>query len=335
MNPLNTTIDLLGLWRLEIYFGAVFAILFFAFKFRRLFSTPVVLFLTYLYLRAFSLVDFPFPVDPDFSTAYQSTAAQCLIEAMIFPLFVWFFRPNPLKYLDFVALPVSFLLLFGVRGPHLAPSFDCAFLALAFPFLSIPVKILSVFTILTRHATTAQIMLLAYALLALRSHGKAILALSLSVVFVVMRIDFFSQGNLWEGNGRLAMWLRNLEPWSGSVKYVLFGRGPGSFVWDSLTRDGFRSPAWLQMHSDLLQTSYELGLIGLVLALYIWAKAFVLQKSNQNLQNAIAGMMIFSATYHPFRFLPSLLLCLFILKAALFENQIENTAPSSLPSKAS
>ena len=112
---------------------------------------------------------------------------------------------------------------------------------------------------------------------------------------------------------RLSIYSRYMKWWTSAWPFVVFGVGPGTFMWMSLLIDKFTPPLFLQMHSDWLQVLFELGIVGALLAIVSYVRALARAKNDTAQLAAVVGIGAFALTYHLFRFFPPAVLVVMIL----------------------
>lgn len=139
-----------------------------------------------------------------------------------------------------------------------------------------------------------------------------------SLILVPVAIAFLSEGKeLFDSGQRFAAYKLFMTHWWQSG-FIFTGFGPSSF--QILSRgiqkganfmvQGDQIWVWLWMHSDWLQTLFELGVIGLTLVIGIALQTFYkLFKSNDTTTFAIASALASSAIFdYPARLFPTAIL---------------------------
>lgn len=305
LNPLTAQIDIGGIWHIGMFFGLVMLTLYGV----RQTHLPIITQILWLYAMGYALflLEYPYLQFADYHTAFQATAGQALAEMLIVPLFALSLRRFYRLWFALMSLVISslFCVWFHWEGLLIAPSFHTAYLALCLPFLPFWLGVLTVFTIITHHGSTALLILMAQAIgwMGLKRRYKQGIAILLVAILVLVLSPH--QMPYFDGLERLQKYQDYLTLWAADWRSILFGAGPGSFMWLSLLHDGFRGPLFLQMHSDWLQILFELGVIGIILTGGTVIAALKITRSQPQLFCAILGACAFGLTYHPLRFFPT------------------------------
>lgn len=349
-NPLTLAIDINGTWRLTFFWGMLVCLLPLLVVAKDLFGWAVACLWGWVVINALYIVEYPSLQFGVYSKAFETTAGQCFLEVLLLPTAVILFPLDILWVLPAAVVYEVGALFFHGYGFMIAPSFDTAFLALCLPFLLKPrdkyygvriaLIVFTVFTILFHHGSTALMMLGAYALI-LGFRDKRLRLLTLvSLPLAVFAAVIHSHGPMLDGMERLTVWSRYLTRWAGwagsqgdfyahnwrilwndlkacTWGNISVGAGAGSFMWFSLLIDDFKPPMFLMMHSDWLQILFELGVMGLFLAGWVYRTALKRVWTNTPLLLGVVGSGIFALTYHPLRFFPSALLVTVIFARAL------------------
>lgn len=311
-NPLTAIIDVGGVWRETYFIGLTIIVSFLVFQFRQKRHTWDVILdkLLLLYVLVYSLFMFEHPNTRfgAYSTAYQLTAAQSFVETCIVLVTAMYCRGYIIHLLLYVVGFELVCIWLGYGGLLLAPSFDLAFCALAATLLPPYVWWLVLFTCLTHHGSTALLILAAQLLaVTIRYKDKKYLILFILSVLGLLSVAYFhSHGPLLDGTERLQKYTQYMKFWAAKPEWIIFGVGPGSFMWTSLLIDDFKTNAFLQMHSDWLQILWEYGVVGFTLMVTVFIGA--VKRAHKSEWGAIFGCAAFGLTYHPLRFFPSALL---------------------------
>lgn len=326
MSILTVPIDIYGCWHISIFI-ALFVCAFLILRCYWGSMERWALALTaWVLIRGLMIVEFPALPFGDYTRAFQATAGQTLLEFILIvlavlaaPSFFWSLLP----YL--VATEIGLLWGFGA-GLMKAPSFDTALIALCVPLVAPWLAALSVITIIANHGSTALLILGSqFAMIALRRRGPM---RSLFFMVIAPALTFTAYlhhyGPLLDGLERIHSWERYMGAWAASGwRYVVFGVGPGSFMFHSLLIDNYKPPFFLMMHSDWLQIPFELGLVGLILTLGVLYKALQGAWCCDRLAAAVIGAAAFGLTYHPMRFAPSAIVITMIIVTALAHHETE------------
>ncbi len=312
---LTAAIDPNGVWRVSICIGLSIAVFFLLKKVP--ISRLAKALWGYILIYSLILMEYPYPFYGGLSRSFEASAGQTFAEAVLIPLAVLVYPKQILKCIPYVVGLEIFLLWLMNKGLMMAPSFDTAFIALCLPLVSPWLWVPAFITIITRHGSTALTIIAAqvFSYLLLKRKFKHIIAGSMSMEALIwIKSDF-----LLGFHDRFEAWTRFMKFWAETPNRIAFGHGPGSFMWSSLVIDGFKAPVFLAMHSDWLQITFDLGLIGLILCL-----AFTLETAwkRRNLASLL-GAVTFGMTYHPLRFLPSAVVTALIFRLASVEQEVD------------
>lgn len=317
MNVLTIAIDYMGTWHIHLFFGTAICALLLLEGYRKRIGWAATLLWIYAVISALYLVEFPDLPFGNYTRAFRATAGESLAELLLIPTAILTFRWRIWNLIPWLTGWTIACIWMGWNGPLMAASFNAALVALCIPFVPHWMKALGIATILSRHAGTAQLILCTQ-LLALAVHDRRIRRLLIpGTVLLGCLVYIYRQGDVLAGQGRLGIWTRTLTVWAENWRTIIFGMGPGSFMWVSLMVDKFQIPAFFHMHSDVLQVLFELGLIGLSLALCTLYRAVRNVWDSPRLLAAVFGAVAFCATYHPFRFFCSAFVMGLIFKECL------------------
>lgn len=319
MNPLTTTIDLGGIWRLGLFAVTSLCAVHWALNYKpRALRLPLEARLLWAYALVYALFILEYPAVPFglYHTAFQATSGQAVAEILLIPLgallaprWIW-------KGVAAVVVVEALCVWFNHEGRGLMgwPSFDNAFMAMCLPFVPLPVQALAVFTIVTHHGSTALVIIFMQ-LLAVAVHRPKFRKFAAAALPVLVLIAYAHHEGPWFDSGeRLQAYERYMTFWSKHWRFVVMGSGPGTFMWMSLLIDKFVPPLFLQMHSDWLQITFELGLVGLALTGLIWVKAVAAAWPNERVLAGVLGVAAFGLTYHPLRFAPAAFVVCLVIK---------------------
>lgn len=313
-NPLTTQLDIGGIWHIGEFVGLSFCILAFVFSFRKSLGLLGTTLWAYILVSALYIIEYPALPYGLYNTAYQVTAAQVFIEALVIPIGVMLTLNRVWKLIPIVvAIEIICVWIFN-KGLMTWSSFDTAFIAMCFPFVSPWLKVASLLTIATHHGSTA-LLILAAQFLGYSIHNKNLRKYWLLLIPVGFYLAHKHQLNPWFDSGeRLRTYKRFMQFWwNQNLRMKLMGIGPGSFVWTSLMIDKYEPPLYLQLHSDWLQTIWELGIIGGGLVLGFFIRLIHKAWEKPQLLAAILGVGAFCVTYHPWRMFPSALISVLII----------------------
>lgn len=311
---LTVIVDPFGIWHTTLFFGLLLALIFWV----RVQKWELLW--VYALAQALYLVEYPALSFGRDHIAYQATAGQALVEAMLIP-YLALACPNLIKKIlpVFVVIEMLSVWVFhrGIMGQE---SFDTALLALCVPALPSWFVLPIALTALTRHGSTAVVILLVETLLLLPRRWRNIFvfldtalvaALGLTIYIRHLGLGDFDLGN------RLTVWKLMMSTWATSWENIFLGVGAGSFTGQSMTIGKFQSPIFLQMHNDWLQIMRDLGLIGFGLASEMVGRAVRLSKERPTVLAGVVGSCVFALAYHPLRFFPSALMVAFYFAEAL------------------
>lgn len=314
--PLTAQIDLGGVWRTLFYLASLLSLCLFLRPYLKALGFLPVLLWGYILAYCIYLVEYPAMPFGLVNRAYEATAGSVFIEVILLTVFCLHYPKQILKVLPYAVFLELYLCCFhnfynwGFVG---ATSFDQAFLALSLPFVGWYLRIPIIFWVLTRHGATAQLILLAE-FLGYGLHSKKIRPYALLAAVALVSVAYFHH---FDTAGRIYRWKIMLKIWEKDWKAVIFGVGPGSFMWQSLVNTKQGDELFLQMHSDWLQVLFELGVIGFWLSLGVFGRALLGAWRKPQLFAGVLGVGVFALTYHPFRNLPPALLCGAILSLSL------------------
>lgn len=335
LTPLTVLLDLGGDgWRMSIYVGLTICAFFLLSQYLK--RIGIALSLLWLQVVAFSLIMVSAPGSHfgQYQVAFSATAGDTLATALLLPLTI---LSIPERYLSRAMLIIpafaiieNLMIWVSGSGLMLAPSFDTSLIAMALPFSPWWLKIASLGTIISRHGSTAILIVLAQ-IFALGLKNKRLRWWLLGSVPILIAAAWRQSGHLFDGAERLRAYDRFMTMWWNQewLKVIpaaeahsvwfdrLFGTGPGSFVWLSLCFDKFQEPMFIQMHSDWLQITFELGIIGLALVIAVFVKTTKAAWNNPSSLCGIFGVAAFMLTYHPMRFFPTMICMALILRKNL------------------
>lgn len=303
INPHIMTVDLGGTWHLIMFYGIALTLVYMTY--RGIFQA----WQGYIFLYCAYVIEYPARHYGEYTALYQVQAAQTMLEVWLIPFAAFYLSP----YFKKVLLPVVLIQLFCIWTDRVGllnqSSFNLAFCAASIPFLPLWFVPVVIGTSLFNHGSTALLIMGAQALGYFLTQPRRY-ATALAVVVPILVVSAWqNSGVLFDGGERLTKYRQALAYWSETPKRILFGEGPGSYLWTSIGLDDFKAPLFLHLHSDWLQVLFEYGLIGLVLVL-----GFYLHYARQSFKYparfaAILGIGAFALTYYPLRHFPSAVLC--------------------------
>lgn len=319
---LTVQLDVNGVWRLGLFVGMALCLIYFLSTYIKKIGYIYTAFWGYVLLSALYLVEFPSTPYGNVNMAFMATAGQTLFEVLLIPIVMIGLTRYKLHILGILLsslILVEFLFVnINGYGAMLSPSFDTSLLALAVPIAPFWLSALIILTIVTHHGSTAILILLAQ-LLALAIKNKKARYVLLAAIPAALTVAYFhSVSPMFDSAERINAYKKFMSFWwSQDLMVKLTGSGTGSFVWLSMMIDNFKPPMWLQMHSDWLQITFELGLIGLLLAVASVGQAIKNSWNHPKHLAAIFGCVAFAVTYHPLRFAPSMIMIAFIFTLSL------------------
>lgn len=348
LSPLTAQMDFFGTRPMSIWLGLTLLLGFLAWSYSKQLGWPVVLAWTYFAGYALALVEFPAGSRGCYERAFEATAGMTYVEITLLPLTILLL---PKRYIDILWRVIPFLIIIdlpaiwlGRNGLMIAPSFDTAFMAMALPFLaSWPLTWVVLATIAFTHGSTALLVLGAqlFVYVAASSRGlgrsnKLLIWCGVAMGFAALiGLAYYKAegGHVFARPVRFAGWSSAMSFWLYGVPgkalwplawdqvnwyLVFFGLGSGSFTWIGMMLAEYKPPFDTMMHCDWLQIPNETGLIGLGLFLGVCWRAIRLNLSKPKVLSALGGVAACMLTYHPFRFMPTMLLIALIAREALY-----------------
>lgn len=306
-------VEPMGVWRLSIFFGCFLILCFFAKKFAEKIGWLIGITWLYFATNALAATELPIYRYGDLSSPFTASGGQSLCEFLCITLGVALMNKKDLRIAsDFmlVLIIVENILVwwkgYGLMGQT---SFDCALIAACVPLAPLWLAVTSIITISLHHGSTAILISMAQ-LIAFLFKGKLKYwyfipaSIGLTVIARLHNVDF-----TLNATERLHTYKQFMTAWWDSGLLVrLFGTGSGSFMWISMVSSNFKAPLFLQLHSDWLQIIFEQGLVGGALA--VTAFGVVIKRVSGDVKSlaAVLGVGAFAISYHPLRFMPSMLL---------------------------
>ncbi len=316
-NPLMSQLDLGGVWHIAIFAGLSLGVVTWLKDLTALPRSLQILW-AYVLIYALFILEWPALHFGPYTMAYQVEAGRVLAEAIFTPLCALLLFRHISKFITPFALFACACTWGHWNGFLHAPSFHAAFAALALPFLPLWAAVIVVVTILTHHGSTA-LMIMGAELFAVAVHYKRFRLWFAGAVPLLIGASYLHHHGMWfDGYDRVMHWQRYFEFWVKEPRWILLGVGPGSFTWTSAMMYDFKTPIFLQMHSDFLQILWELGVVGFGLSVWVTAQAIKRSWSSIRPLAGVFGSIAFAFTYYPLRYFPTALLIAWVFVYALF-----------------
>lgn len=319
-SPLTTQIDVGGVWLSSIFIGCLLIVLGLLWNAKDI-AIEARLLWGYIIGYCLFLMQWPSLHFGLYTTAFKASAGEVLAEIVIIPLGALFFKRQILFLLPFIISFEIACIWLGWDGLMVARSLNMALCALAIPFLPNWLKGAVFITIVSFHGSTAATILFAQSLgFALKDKSFRKLFL-ISTFLLIAAVLIHHDGPFLSGAERIVKYKEFMNFWATRTKWIILGVGPGTFLWTSLMLDHFKDALYMQMHSDFLQTIWELGIVGWGLSVGVFVRAFrnAWEDDNVKYLSALLGVVAFTLTYHPFRFGPSALLTSLIIGTLVIE----------------
>jgi hypothetical protein len=309
---------MVDIWRQTNLWGMALLIILFCYRVRGI-AGPVLTFTWgYFLINCFFIFQNPNTNFKEIGMALDQTSGQAFSQLLLMPLAVFII---PMRY--FKKWKVAFsvfglinaaLLFFKGYGFMNASSFDAgmvaALLPLIGPWLVFPYLVA---VVTSGHMATALVVIVAqtgaYALKVKKLRGP----LFLLCIIILIAGYFLPGAHGYDSSGRVVAWTRFFNWWVLNANYI-FGTGVGTFQWIGPYIDGMKGEIFLQMHNDWLQILFEGGAVGLCLAVASYIYLLIKSWNRILLFCAVVGLGVFALTYHPFRFFPSSLFIVCLIR---------------------
>jgi hypothetical protein len=122
---------------------------------------------------------------------------------------------------------------------------------------------------------------------------------------LLVGLGFWVQGwQLFQSSGRTVAWRAAMEWWWAQLHWP-FGLGLGSYEGLAPFLPMPYGDLLYQLHNDWLQITFELGFVGLGLALALFFHLLWRARHHPYLFSGVVMMGIWMGTYHPLRYWPS------------------------------
>lgn len=212
------------------------------------------------------------------------------------------------------------------------PSMDATFLAILYPnFLRIvgrvywPLCIVPAAAIISTRSSMGIVCLcVAFTAYFLHKHFTPRRAVLIAgVVIQIVSVQYLLMNwQMWDFNGRLGLWevvhkywVENVDKWIGSGLSTFHYFGP--MIQKKYNFDLIKN-RWFWMHSDWLQSIFELGFVGFAICLYAWVCGVIRSFKREGWVFAsLLTMFVACLAQMPWRFFQSGFVCGFILMISL------------------
>jgi hypothetical protein len=322
-------IDTGSLRMMLFFFGISLTAVIWVFKWNKLIPLSARALWAYTLVSALYLLEFPAPHFSPFTSSFQAQAGQVVAEIVFIPLLAMMCFNWVGKLIPWAAVVACLATWFNVPGFLNAPSFNSAFAATCFMLVPWWVKPLIGVTVIHFHGSTASA-ILGVQVMAYTLYDRKLWPVSALIVAMLGAAAWAHSGHLFDGGERLEHWTRYMEFWAKEPRWIWLGTGAGSFTYLAAMLDQFKAPLFLQMHSDWLQILFELGAVGLVLAVFTFGEAVKRAWKEPDVLTTVLACGVFALTYHPLRYFPSALLTAWIfVRAVNYKSHSRQAAPSS------
>jgi len=318
INVNEIDLDPMGIWRLGIFTG-IFSILVLFFKrFNSRVTLELTVYFLFLAYCVFS-IEFPFCRFGIYQAAFASSAGRTCIELIFVPFaFILSDNKNFVKYFTYFIAANTASIWILKCGIMLQPSFDCSLAAIFLPFAPIWLIFFVLVTMLSHHGSTALLIVAAEVFAFCLKDRKVRIYTTYVMPFIVVlgliRFKDLSAG----AHSRIDAWTEFMMVWwhQGWIVRAI-GFGPGSFPCISILNYPGKGELFIQMHSDWLQFIFEYGILGFSLILSVLIKSIKECWNDTPMLAALFGCAAFATTYHPMRFMPTMILVTYIFWRAL------------------
>lgn len=313
-------IDTNGRWRILLSISYIISLIFFLKPYIKKIGLSAVLLWGYVLAYCVYLIEYPALSFGVVNTAYQATAGAAFLAALLIPFLCIEKTSLIIKSIPYVAAIEMLAIVTNRRGLLTAQSFDLSFVSLCIPFVNFYLCIPIVLLVLFKHGATAKLILTAQIIVYAFKCKKYRISCCIMLAALAAMALYKSYNPISDGVERFQKWEQMLKIWSTDMPRIIFGTGPGSFIWQSLIADNFEQKSYgvfLQMHSDVLQILFEFGIVGLALSFAVLATAVKRSWNNPRILSAVFGSAAFALAYHPLHFAPSAILIGLIISLSL------------------
>ena len=325
-------LDVNGIWHIAYCLGLAFFVpVSTSYLWKSTGSLKPAMLLNYLLFQCVWFLEWPSIHFGPYTHDFQSTTGQVFAELSLITFGVYYLRNNRVqKVFPAFAVFCTICVWFNWTGFMHAPSFNMAMAAACIPLIASPwVFGFIVLTALTHHGSTALVIIAAQLLASMpKLKKKSILGISAFAIgcaaILMTTALIFKTHPTATALERLGKWGEYLAFWREDWKRVVFGVGPGSFVWYSIITHPYQTGLYLQMHNDWLQVLWENGLIGFGLMVGVIRLAIKrVWRTDLVALQGLFGCMAFGLTYNPLRYFPSALLIAYFLSRALIVEGVQ------------
>jgi len=215
-NPLTTILDE-DLWRYGMFFGVLFCVATIIFSRSKQIGWIACTTWFYVLCSAIATIEYPVIRFGVFNTGFMATAGQTALEVLVIPLAVLslprILFNKSIEWMTWLILTDLIAVWIFGTGIMIAPSFDLALIAMFLPFAPIWLVILSGVTILTHHASTAVMIMVAQCMVFAMSY-KRLRPIVFAVIPVAIASAFYhARGPNLDGNERVTVWKSMMSHW--------------------------------------------------------------------------------------------------------------------------
>lgn len=283
----------------------------------------------YILLQALFFIEWPTAHFGPYTSNFQSTAAQAFAELIFIPIGAILLHRYIKKLITPIAVFSSLCVWFQWPGFMHAPSFNMALAAMCLPAIYFQeIQVFIVLTALTHHGSTALLIFLAQVLVFFftrekKTRKKFLPFIAGGFIGEIFSAYHFQNQPLFNSGERIHKWVEFFQFWIADWRRIIFGVGPGSFVWYSIMSHPYQTGFFMQMYSDWFQVLWENGIVGFGLEVAVAVEAVKRARKNPRLLQGLFGCMVFGLTYGPLRYFPTALLTAWFFSQALVIENVD------------